>query len=164
MVRFPTGGVARTEGVSRSTQALCPGEDEARSDLLAQRVERSAPAEGNTIRPIREGVAACRVFTVTSGRWPLPLATLGYSRLIAVEGVVPRIWSYWTVGSEPSGGASVVVPAVCEDLGHVRLGPVSEPARHVVERETEVGQLVGDGDRDGWRHGTGEQTIALQRP
>lgn len=88
----------------------------------------------------------------------------GVSGLFAVEGVAPRMCSCWTVGCESSGGASVVVLAVCEDLGHVCLRPVSEPARHVVEREAEVGQLVGDGDRDGWRHGTGEQTIVLQRP
>lgn len=61
-----------------------------------------------------------------------------------------------------SGGACVVVLAVCEDLGHVGLRPVSEATCHIVEREAELGQLVGDGDRNGWRHGTGEQAVAFQ--
>jgi hypothetical protein len=42
--------------------------------------------------------------------------------------------------------ASVVGRAVCEDLVHVALCPRSEAAGHVVEREAEVGQLVGNGD------------------
>ena len=89
-------------------------------------------------------------------RQPIP-----HVGLFAVKGVAPPVQSCRAVRSER---ASVVVLAVCEDLGHVCLRPASEPARHVVEREAEIGQLVGDGDGDGWRHGAGEQTIVLQRP
>ncbi|WP_179201683.1 hypothetical protein [Streptomyces caniscabiei] len=43
-------------------------------------------------------------------------------------------------------------------------GDVAEVRVVVVQREAEFGQLVGDGDRAGRRHGTGEQAVALQRP
>lgn len=49
-------------------------------------------------------------------------------------------------GCESSGGASVVVLSVCEDLGHVCLRPVPEPARHVVEREAEVEKFLSNAD------------------
>ena len=36
------------------------------------------------------------------------------------------------------------------------------PAHHLLEGQTEVGQLVGDRDRHGRRHGAGDQAVALE--
>lgn len=61
---LPHGRFRAPEGVGRGTQVPCSGDSGACPNLLAQCVERLVPAEGNTIRPIREGVAARRALMV----------------------------------------------------------------------------------------------------
>lgn len=142
------------------------------------RLRRSAVIVDSDRCPCPGQDRAAVLWACHSGQRPTSIPPISASRLWGCRRPGAVVGATFDCGDGPARSGSPVLNGLdagrqevrastfsrCARTSAMCLRPVSEPARHVVQGEAEVGQLVGDGDRHSWRHGAGEQAIVLERP